>query len=578
MDQTHPVRPATLGRYRLDARIGEGAMAEVFRAHDTGIDRTVAIKVLKPDYRRDPEFGRRFLQEARAAGVLSHANIATIYDVGEEKAAGGGVPYIAMELVDGRPLDEVLRAGGRMTPERVLALAIPLARALAFAHRQGIVHRDVKPSNILLSADGRTPKLLDFGVARVEDARGDAAERTQVGQMIGTPRYMSPEQALGLPVDARADLFSLGVVLYEMVTGQVAFSATGIGTLAIQIAQEQPPAIERVVRDCPKGLRFIVERLLAKKPEQRFADGDALAAAMERELAALTLDERPTRRRGLALRFKLPALLATATAVALTGSVLVVLDRERTVLERMAVTSGSSITAFVTGNAAALAADNAGLAPEQQDWAPLQAFVDTAARDEGLSALVIADAGGTVRAASDHALIGRRYPTPQDRAIVRMGRDETVTDAGSAGFRFRRPIRYAGAEFGSVDVLVRRAAPDAAIGTADTLMLVLALFVMAVVALIGFLSAALISKPLKRLRNALDDVAGGDLAFRISHRRSDEVGALFDAFNRAVDAIEPRVAGVDPGQAHRALSETLVVSAPAPSPSTAAPAIVRAAA
>jgi eukaryotic-like serine/threonine-protein kinase len=464
-----------------------------------------------------------------------------------------------MELVEGRPLDEVLRAGGRMPCERVLALGLQLADALGFAHAQGIVHRDVKPSNVLLSHDGRTVKLLDFGVARVGD--GPALDRTQVGQMIGTPRYMSPEQALGLPVDRRADLFSLGVLLYEMVTGQVAFSATGIGTLAIQIAQEQPPAIERVVRDCPKGLRFIIERLLAKKPEARFADAAALSAAMRRELDALSVgDAVASRRRGVALRFKLPLILAGTTAVALAGCVWTVNDREKAVLERMAVTSGSSITAFVTSNAALRVADNAGLPPEQQDWAPLQAFVDAAARDREVKSLVVADASGTVRAAGDHRLIGHRYAAPAGEAAV-ASEDGAAVTAAPDGFRFRRPIRYAGAEFGRVDLVVRRDALDAANATARALLVALSVIVMLVVAAIGYASAAMIARPLRRLRKALDEAAQGDLAFRISHHRSDEFGQAFDAFNRAADALEPRLAApVDHDAIQRALSETRVAS------------------
>ena len=185
-----------LGRYRIQGKLGEGAMAELFRATDPEIGRTVAIKVLKQEYARDEQLGARFLREARAAGALSHANIATIYDVGQVE----DVSYIAMELVEGRPLDEVLHAQGRLPYARVLHLARQLADALAYAHGAGVIHRDIKPSNILISSDGMTAKLVDFGVARVGEADGTALVKTQAGQLVGTPRYMSPEQALGLPV------------------------------------------------------------------------------------------------------------------------------------------------------------------------------------------------------------------------------------------------------------------------------------------------------------------------------------------------------------------------------------------
>ncbi|WP_298692247.1 serine/threonine-protein kinase [uncultured Sphingomonas sp.] len=527
-----------LGRYRIDARIGEGAMAEVFRAHDTGIDRVVAIKALKPEYRRDPEIARRFLREATAAGTLSHAHIATIYDVGE----ADGVAYIAMELVAGRPLDEVLKAQGRMPYERVLALGAQMADALAYAHARGIVHRDVKPSNILLSDDGLTAKLLDFGVARIGDTDSSQLVRTQVGQMIGTPRYMSPEQALGLPVDHRSDLFSLGIVLYEMVTGKPAFAGAGLATLVLQIAQAQPDPVERSAADCPKGLRFIIDKLLAKKPERRFASGDQLAQALRRDLETATAENPARRRRGLPLRLKLPLILAATTALALAASVVTVFDRQQHALEHMAVVSGSSITAFITSNAAVLAADNAGLPPEQQDWAPLQAFVDTAAHDTGIRRLVVTDATGVVRAASDRSLIGRPYAAAPGEAPIISADGATVTAArDDAGFRFIRPIRYAGANFGKVDLLLRRATLDAAVASTLNLLIALSAFVMLVVLAIGWFSASLITRPIARLRRALDDAATGNLSFRISHDRRDEFGAAFDAFNAAAEALEPQI-------------------------------------
>jgi eukaryotic-like serine/threonine-protein kinase len=546
-----------LGRYRIEGRIGEGAMADVFRAHDPSIGRTVAIKVLKPDFRRDPELGARFVREARAAGALSHAHIATIYDVGEADS----VPYIAMELVEGKPLDDVLAAQGRMPYERVLLLGAQMASALGYAHAQGIVHRDVKPSNILLSADGKTAKLLDFGVARVGEV--DHLARTQAGQMIGTPRYMSPEQALGMPVDRRSDLFSLGVVLYEMVTGKVAFDAPGMATLAIQIAQEKVAPIDRTAADCPPGLRAIIDKLLAKKPEARFADATALHDALQRELMAVTVD-RPVARRGLSIRVKLPLVLVALTAVALFASISPILSRQQRTLEHMAITSGASIAGFVTSNAAVLAADNAGLPAEQQDWAPLQAFVTSAARDQGIRDVVVADASGVIRAASDPARVGQHYAPPaNERALDSTERTAvTAVDTGSApGLRFVRPIRYAGADFGTVDLVVRRAALDAAIDGARWLLFALAAIVMGVVLVIGYLSGSLVARPLRRLQRALADARTSDFALRIAHRNRDEFGAAFDAFNQLADAVEPRLAGItapDPA----GLLATRVESAP----------------
>jgi eukaryotic-like serine/threonine-protein kinase len=534
-----------LGRYRIDTKIGEGAMADVYRGHDESIDRPVAIKVLKEELARDAELSARFLREARAAGALNHPNIATIYDVGTAE----GVTYIAMELVEGEALDTVLQARGRFPYERVLALGLQLASALDYAHRAGIVHRDLKPSNVLLSPDGHTAKLLDFGVARIDrDVAGDELGRTQFGQLMGTPRYMSPEQALDTPVDHRSDLFSLGVVLYELVTGKVAFPGTTLATLAIKIAQEQVEPIERSAADCPRGMTFIIDKLLAKKPEQRFQSAEALCEALRREIAAQ--GEQLPARRGLPLRIKLLLAMASVTGLILAGSVASVLNRQQHTLERMAIVSGSSISDFVTRNSGVMFAENAGLAPEEQDWTTLQAYVASAAKDAQIRAMVVADNGGVIRAASNPALIGRRYAPAHGEHLLDQGARSNLTvsaapDQGEgAGLRFIRPIRYAGANFGSVDIVMKRNALDAAIDDTRTMLVLLSLVVVAVVAMIGYLSGAMVARPLARLTKALRQAPDCDFALRISHRRRDEFAAAFDAFNVAAGAIEPRLHGV----------------------------------
>jgi serine/threonine-protein kinase len=524
-------------------------MADVYRAFDVSIDRPVAVKVLKEELARDAELSARFLREARAAGALTHPNIATIYDVGVVE----GVTYIAMELIDGQPLDAALQRQGRFAYERVLDIGMQLASALDYAHRAGIVHRDIKPSNILLTADGRTAKLLDFGVARIDrDAGEQELGRTQFGQLMGTPRYMSPEQALGQPVDHRSDLFSLGVVLYELLTGKVAFPGTTLATLAIKIAQEQVEPIERSAADCPRGMSFIIDKLLAKKPEQRFQTAEALREALRRELNAQS--EQLPARRGLPLRLKLLLLMASVTATVLAGSVVSVLSRQQHTLERIAVVSGSSISDFVTRNSGVLFAENAGLPPDQQDWTTLQAFVASASKDPEIRSMVVADSTGVIRAADDSAIIGRRYRRPNGERPLEVGEAVRATDklvsvseapdrGAGAGLRFVRPIHYAGADFGSVEIVMRRTALDAAIADTRDMLLLLSLAVIAVVAAIGYLSGAMVTRPLARLTKALEQAADCGFALRISHRRRDEFGAAFEAFNGTAAAIEPQLDG-----------------------------------
>lgn len=550
-----------LGRYKIDRRVGEGALSDVYCALDPEIGRAVAVKVLKPQFAQDPQTADRFVREAHAAGALSHPNIATIYDVGQME----GSTYIAMELIEGQSLDVVMQ-GGRLPYERVLAIGLQIASALAYAHAKGVVHRDIKPSNIMLCADGKTVKLLDFGVARIgESDAGESPElmlRTQVGQLIGTPRYMSPEQALGMPVDHRSDLFSLGIVLYEMVTGKVAFRGAGLATLAVQIVQENVQPIDRVVGDCPSGLRFIIDKLLAKKPEQRFANGDALVAALQREIEAAR--DSGGMRPGISLRIKLPLVLALVTALALGICVPSTLSRESMLLEQMAVTSGNTITAFVANNAAVVAADNAGLPAGGQDWSALQAFAMSSSHDPQIRTLEIVDDHGVVRAANNQMLVGRNYHASKVTSGSHWINGTHVANVEADGklvaLEFERPISYAGARFGMVHLELRRTQLDGAIDNATMSLVWLSAIVMIAVLFIGYLSGAMVTRPLARLCKALNDAAGSGFAVRISHARGDEFGVAFKAFNDAASEVEGQLGQCPPEST--TLLATRVISAP----------------
>lgn len=567
-----------VGRYELKERIGEGAMAEVWRAHDPGIDRVLAIKILKPQFRRNPEYTQRFLREAKAAGALAHPSIVTIYDVGEVD----GYPYIAMELLDGEPLDTTLTRETKLPDEQVLAIAAQLASALNYAHLSGVVHRDIKPSNIMLGRDGRSIKILDFGIARVAEA--DTAEtdrqhlQTQIGQVLGTPRYMSPEQALGQRVDGRSDLFSVGVVLYELVTGRQAFSASSVATLALQITQQDPPAIAMIEPRCAGGLRFIIEKLLAKRPERRFSDGGELARAIERELKAheAARADDASRGRYLPLQARLTLAMVVITAIALILSISAVLDRQYKAMERMALASGSSIAAFVASNAALPSVENAAAPPEERDWTPIQAFIAAAAKDQSVRWMTMVDADGVVRGASDPRLLGRPYHVPTGETVVQRSHNVTVTDIklenGQAGFRFVHPILYAGRTFGRIEVSISKADLQAAAVTSRNLMIALGTVLLLVVGGVSFTMARLLSQPVRRLKRALRDGAMGDLDFRISHRRKDEFGELFDGFNLFASAVQDRlVAAERPSGGPRGLDATQISPASAAisaSPST----------
>jgi eukaryotic-like serine/threonine-protein kinase len=270
------------GRYELGRPLGSGGMSRVVAAHDRVLGRQVAVKLLRDDLGGDPTIRERLLREARAAASFSHPNAVAIYDVGED----GGRPFIVMELVDGPSLADVVRLRGRLPVPEALRIADGMLAALGAAHDRALVHRDVKPSNILL-ADGSTVKLADFGIAKsLSDA---AAALTATGQVIGTPGYLSPEQAAGRPADARSDVYAAGVVCYEMLSGAPPFTGTAVA-VALAHQRDDPPALSAARPDAPAAVASVVHRALAKDPADRFASADELRQALHEALegAALT--------------------------------------------------------------------------------------------------------------------------------------------------------------------------------------------------------------------------------------------------------------------------------------------------
>lgn len=262
-------------RYLLESRIATGGMGEVWRARDTTLGRTVAVKVLKREYADDATFRSRFETEARHAASLHHPGIAAVFDFGEAQSVdGSGIPrpYLVMELVEGQPLSALLRPGSPMDPGAAASLMAQAADAIAAAHAAGIVHRDVKPANLLVTPD-RQVKVTDFGIARA----ADSVSLTQTGQVMGTPQYLSPEQARGSAATEASDVYSLGVVTYECLAGRRPFDAGSPVATALAHLNQEPPALPASV---PAPLAAVVMRALAKDPAERYAGAGALAAAL----------------------------------------------------------------------------------------------------------------------------------------------------------------------------------------------------------------------------------------------------------------------------------------------------------
>jgi len=262
-------------RYRIEDLLGQGGMAQVYRGTDTVLGRTVAIKVLSPQYARDDAFVTRFRREAQAAAKLNHPGVVSVYDTGSDDS----VHYIVMEYVAGRTLAEVLSSEGRLSPERSAEVAAQVAGALSFAHAAGLVHRDIKPGNIMLTPSGEV-KVMDFGIARALSSES----LTQTATVLGTASYLSPEQAQGSPVDARSDLYSLGVVLYEMLTGQPPFAGDSPVAVAYKHVREDPVLPTDLVPEVGEDLQAVVMKAMAKNPANRYSSAEEMKQDLERVL------------------------------------------------------------------------------------------------------------------------------------------------------------------------------------------------------------------------------------------------------------------------------------------------------
>ncbi|WP_431286621.1 protein kinase domain-containing protein [Roseateles chitinivorans] len=525
-----PVRQ--VGRFQVLDRIGRGGMASVFKAHDPSIGRDVAIKFLHASLCEDEEYHARFLREARASGSLSHPNIVTVHDVGEVD----GRPYMAMELLDGEPLADLLEPGTPLPIRDTVVMAIQLARALDYAHKRGIVHRDIKPGNIARVRGTLDIKVMDFGIAHMESTKGE--QRTRVGDVLGTPQYMAPEQMNGEKIDGRSDLFSVGIVLYQMLTGVRPFTGDSVVNLALKIAKDDPTPLNKLRPEIPASLRRVVDRCLAKAPDNRFQTGAELAESLVKVLGEIDEEARNKGRAKLIpLRVKWAAMMAGIVAIVMAVSGSIISQRQNAALMQQVADYGTALSRFI-------AAQNA-TAALGEDWVSVDVSLQEIMKTGDFESVSVIDRAGVVAASSLPDTVGKLYQAPPGELLGDQGavkRTRYHAAGGAAILGFDSPITFQDKTVGRVALGLPERPLESVARLSRTLMAVLAVTTVLAVAIAMFFVANWFSRPIKLVVEALDEIGRGRVDFRIREQRKDEFGLLYAAFDRMAQALQDKQA------------------------------------
>jgi serine/threonine-protein kinase len=547
-----------VGRYQIHERLGRGGMATVFRAHDPGIGRDVAIKFLHASLCEDEGCRTRFLREAGAAGRLSHPNIAIVHDVGEI----AGRPYMAMELLTGVSLAEELNEKKTLPVREVVTIGIELATALHYAHGRGIIHRDIKPANIMRMADSETIKVTDFGIAHIENPTDESTDRTRAGDILGTPQYMSPEQARGDRIDGRSDLFSVGIVLYQMLTGVRPFRGESLVAVATKIATEEPTPLEKLRGDVPAALRRVVDRCLAKQPANRYQSGAELAEALTKVLAAIDeaaiAKERP---RIVPLRVKWAATMALIVAVVMGLTATVITQRQVAAMMSQVSEYGASLARFIAAqNAAAVLGE---------DWESVEVAVQEIMKTRNFERVVVVDLGGIVRVSSvPGQTIGAAYAPPVAESLSRLDGNIAATRYlvnGESVLGFESPITFHDKQVGKVALGIPEKPLTQVARLSITLMIILAVVTVLAVAIAMYFVADWFAKPVRLLSESMAEIAKGRFDHRIAEKRKDEFGQLFEVFDAMASALQLRQAASQHSEQATIMGSTTVTSFKSPS-------------
>ncbi|PHS13522.1 MAG: hypothetical protein COA86_16860 [Kangiella sp.] len=534
------VKPRILGRYRILEEVGRGSTAFVYRAFDPQLDRFLAIKMLRPHLAQNKSFREAFVRESRLAAQLSHPNIVTIYDVGITDE----IPYIAMEMLEGVTLEKILKSKHKLDLKTALNISGQMTLALDYAHQQGLVHKDIKPANILILRDKKTAKLTDFGIAQAIDnlnhERDEAfnnQRKPKRNKVIGTPEYMSPEQVMGHALDHRTDLYSMGVLIYRMLSGMPPFVADELSHLFKQILKNKPP--ELVVEDerLKDEMKDLIRKLLQKNPERRYQSATLLLSDIRKLTFQLEskVEKKSNNVRSLTMTWTL--IMSSLVFVSMLIGSIVVYWMQYKALTSSTYDHASSIArmiAFQSGDSILLS-----------DQLGLQVIIKDNATNQQLKQIIIINKSNQIIASSRDELLGQQFNKPNKQFIVKtysvlnsaigtvfdIPNDDKI-DKPVNLFSVLQPIHFSGKELGQIYVTYSAEPMYKSLRTTLITMALVMLVTLIVVATATLLLARKTSRDFDRINKGLKRLSNGQIDVRIMSERNDEVSEVFESFNQ----------------------------------------------
>lgn len=515
-----------LGRYQIERELGRGSMSIVYEAFDPHINRRLAVKILRERFARDVKSRQRFLREARSAGGLSHPNIVTVFDVGQFE----GSPYLVMERLQGESLEEFLSDGNILNTREVIEIGIQLASALQYAHERGVIHRDIKPSNIYFDRESGLVKLVDFGIAAI-DRRMREGEVKKDETITGTPRYMAPEQLQGDRPDHRTDLYSLGVVLYRLLSGHLPFNGEPLGELVRQVVNESPPRLVPQHDQTPVELIELVTRLLAKDPDARHIDGGQVLEELQ-EIRA-DLDRGLLKQaRQTSTTWRWPLYLSLGMAVMLGAGLTWIYHSQ-----------SSAMTETTYGYGDALASVIARETAESlllEDSTALSNLISDFSINPRITHLHVRDLEGRIQASTDPFLQGEHSPQSAGRVIERAHGGVRLMQLENGHLEFQTPIRFQARRIGQVQLGIDGSQLQSVART--TLAMLLVVFLATVlVGAIGFTWVARWQqRSILRIGWGLQRIARGQYDFRLDNDRHEALSPIYRRFNDMAVRLEER--------------------------------------